>query len=497
MHHHVYRYSAIILALLILLVGDGQAGWTQSLNDRIVFMSDRDGNREIYTMNPDGTDIQRLTNHEAQDLQPTWSPDKSQIAFISNRDGDFGIYIMRNDGSGVRRLVEGTGAYYEYPSWSPDGTQIAYSSDEAGSFDLYAVNINGGEPRRLTHSDEVETDPSWAPDGSQIVYLQTVEGAYQVFVVSAGGGNSQPVLEQGGTDDFFSPRWSPDGVSLAYATTVFDNAGSFSEIYVRNLIEGTERLLISAEDSFITGISWSIDGRQLIYTARSAQGKWSIHMMDQDDGNTQVLTPSDINSETPDWFVAPKTNDVVQLVPSASSGSENIITYARIHTLYGATLNLRQEPSIDATILEELPLGAVVSVVGDSVMGGGYRWWQIKSPTGVTGWAVEAADNVQTLRFSDDLIPSLVVGQESMRQVPLYSFGEYVRGTAGNEIWSRPDPDFGKIEEYLSQTIEMEVAGIVFAGHQTNGATVWWYLVRVPGELEARGWMDEYSLVPN
>ncbi|MAS33629.1 MAG: hypothetical protein CL610_06470 [Anaerolineaceae bacterium] len=315
-----YKWSWVKIACIsVLLSFSLKIGLTQKLDERIVFMSDRDGNREIYTMNPDGTDIQRLTNHDAQDIQPTWSPDKSQIAFVSNRDGDFGIYVMRADGSGVRKLVGGTGAFYEFPSWSPDGLQIVYSSDEVRSFDLYVMNVNGGEPRRLTTSEEDETDPSWAPDGSQIVHLQTVEGVYQVFIISAGGGSGRPVLDEAGAGDFFSPRWSPDGTKLAYATTTFETTGSLSRIYIQDLADSTEHILTSAEDRFITGLSWSAESQELIYAIRTTQGKWSINRIDGDGEIDELLSLEDYNAETPSWSAPQLSGEVVQLAPSGTT----------------------------------------------------------------------------------------------------------------------------------------------------------------------------------
>ena len=71
---------------------------------QIVFRSNRDGNDEIYTMDSDGNNIDRLTTNSAVDLIPRWSPDGKQIAFSSNRDGNPGgvheVYVMDSNGSG-------------------------------------------------------------------------------------------------------------------------------------------------------------------------------------------------------------------------------------------------------------------------------------------------------------------------------------------------------------------------------------------------------------
>ena len=72
---------------------------------RIVFMSTRDGNEEIYTMNSDGTNQTRITNNGARDTHPVWSPDGDFIVFESNRTGNSDIWVMNPDGSGLRNLT--------------------------------------------------------------------------------------------------------------------------------------------------------------------------------------------------------------------------------------------------------------------------------------------------------------------------------------------------------------------------------------------------------
>ena len=76
---------------------------------RIVFTSLRDGNPEIYVMDSDGGNQERLTNHPASDAAPDWSPDGTRIAFASWRDGNGDIYVMDADGKNVIRLTDGPG----------------------------------------------------------------------------------------------------------------------------------------------------------------------------------------------------------------------------------------------------------------------------------------------------------------------------------------------------------------------------------------------------
>jgi len=97
----------------------------------ISFVSDRDGNGEIYRMNADGTALTRLTFGEADDSRPSWSYDGEWIAFMSWRDGFPDIHIMRQNGSMRQKLTTDPG-YDEFPMWSPDGEWIIFDSMAQG-----------------------------------------------------------------------------------------------------------------------------------------------------------------------------------------------------------------------------------------------------------------------------------------------------------------------------------------------------------------------------
>jgi Tol biopolymer transport system component len=93
---------------------------------RLMGMPQIDGDDDIWVMNADGSQQQNLTQNDAWDDQPQWSPDGGKIAFTSDRDGTPAIYIMRTDGSGARKLVQDPGLNMAFPTWSPDSSRIAF-----------------------------------------------------------------------------------------------------------------------------------------------------------------------------------------------------------------------------------------------------------------------------------------------------------------------------------------------------------------------------------
>ena len=124
------------------------------LADKIAFSSNRDGNAEIYVMDPDGSNQERLTDDPEHDRNPTWSPDGTRIAFVR----ESGSYRMNSDGSGEKKL---TSANPSHLAWSPDGTRIAFALGELDSSDIFVMSASGIGWKNLTNSpDTADFEPT-------------------------------------------------------------------------------------------------------------------------------------------------------------------------------------------------------------------------------------------------------------------------------------------------------------------------------------------------
>ena len=158
----------------------------------LAFVSERDGNSEIYVMNVDGTGLLRLTNDAGRDADPAWSPDGKRIAFASDRAGSSDIYVMNADGSNlVRRTQTGSS---EAPAWSPDGSKIAFSSLRGGQFGIYVMSVDGdwANPTRVGYDRGWNAHPAWSPDGGQIAFVsdwRAFDFLFDVYVMNADGSN--------------------------------------------------------------------------------------------------------------------------------------------------------------------------------------------------------------------------------------------------------------------------------------------------------------------
>ena len=203
---------------------DASPAWSPD-GKRIAFTSYRDGSWEIYVMDADGGNEQRLTENRMADQDPSWSPDGKRIVFSARREGHFEnendityeIYVMDADGGNEQRLTENR-KNDESPSWSPDGERIAFVSDRKGdgeNRDIYVMDADGGNQQRLTENRQDDGYPSWSPDSKRIAFWSYRDENSEIYVIDADGGNLQNLTNSPHSEA--RPAWlnSPFSVSPA------------------------------------------------------------------------------------------------------------------------------------------------------------------------------------------------------------------------------------------------------------------------------------------
>lgn len=273
----------------------------------LAFVSERDGNSEIYVVNVDGTGLERLTNDPGRDEDPAWSPDGRRIAFTSSRAGGSDIYVMDADGSNlVRRTTEGLS---EAPAWSPDGSRIAFSRLGAGQFSIYIMNVDGdwANPAHVGYVQGWNAHPAWSPDGTQIAFVsdwRAFDFLFDVYVMNADGSDIKSLLTgpffwKDTLKFFFQPSWSPDGGRIAVVVCGYaqDNCYPNSQVAIANS-DGSNLVTLATTGGFASP-TWSPDASMIAYGVQSCRECPGSLRYASTDGRTDRLIFS--NGHSPAW----------------------------------------------------------------------------------------------------------------------------------------------------------------------------------------------------
>jgi hypothetical protein len=259
-------------------------------NGKISFTSDRTGNKEVFVMNPDGTNPVNISNSSGTDENADWSPDGKKLAFSSNRDGDFEIFSMNEDGSNQVQLTnspttDGGGR------WSPDGTKIAFQTFRTGNFEIFVMNADGSNPVNLSNNAATELQANWSPDGAKIVFTSNRDGNSEVYIMKANGSNQVRLTNDAGSDQ--SPSFSPNGAKILFSRVI----AGLTQIMVMNPDGSNVVQLTNAANNLEP--AFSPDGTKIAFVKHI--GDFEIMVMDAD-GSDQVQLTDNTNLEgTPRW----------------------------------------------------------------------------------------------------------------------------------------------------------------------------------------------------
>ncbi len=258
----------IFVAALLAAVAPA-AGSASATNGKIVFTSDRDGNQQLYLMNEDGSEQQRLTHNGGIDCFPAFSPDGRRIAFVgAGRSTSYAIKVMNADGTETAEVTPLDFRPSPFPwhdlwalSWSPDGKQIAFQ--EAG--DIFTVKVDGTDRRNLTNHPALDLEPAWSPDGARILFVSARVYWLTLHTMKADGTEVRELPSAGEFWDT-TPAFSPTGGKIVFMVR---SEMTLPAIYTANS-DGSERALF---DYCGTGTCsthrnrprWSPDGQKIVY----------------------------------------------------------------------------------------------------------------------------------------------------------------------------------------------------------------------------------------
>jgi len=316
------------ISTLDIVVSDGTE--TEPLSGKIVFVSDRNGNHEIYIMNIDGTNQINLTNNPADDFDPAWSPDNKKITFVSDRDGDYEIFFMDTDGSNVIQLTNNDVPDLN-PAWFPDGSKIIFARgvEKHGvpwggwHHRIFIMDTNGNNQIQLiipSSEDDYElihynnNEPTVSPDASKILF--TVESSWSghppvLYISDIYGGNvsrfyGEFLHEVGGIRDPTHcgyPSFSPDGERVICSDQSRDPIMYtdlrflfFGGIYLLNKDASESKSILSGGFP-----CWSLSGEWVIFTKTKEYNNREIYIARPDGSDIKRITNNKNNDWDPDW----------------------------------------------------------------------------------------------------------------------------------------------------------------------------------------------------
>ena len=195
---------------------------------------------DIYTANPDGSDLRRLTNSPGYDAEATITRDGSKIVFTSMRNGDLDIYTMDADGSHVKQLTHELG-YDGGPFWSYDGKKIVYRAEHPktseqiadykdllsrglirpGNLEIWVMDADGSHKRQVTNNGAANFAPYFLPDGKRIIFASNMADPkngrdFDLYLINIDGTGLERVTYAPDFDSF--PMFSSDGKRLVWAS---------------------------------------------------------------------------------------------------------------------------------------------------------------------------------------------------------------------------------------------------------------------------------------
>jgi TolB protein len=334
------RKLALVLLLPVIFLTGCQLGPVvpeRPPDVKIAFMTNRDGNFDIYLMERDGSNPVNLTDSDTNEGIPVWSAQANALAYLSD-DSAEGLTLQQIalDGTNATLLSGDIPVNPSPPAWSPDGQWVAFGSTQPGNAEVFLANAAGTEIINLTNDPASDIFEGWSPDGNSVVFLSDRGGTIAAYAMPAGGGDAtvltDPQVNSGGL------AWSPDGSKIAFMS----DRDADIEIYVMNA-DGSNIVRLTESPGFDGFPMWSPNGGTIAFLS-SRDGNAEIYTMSSDGSNLANITntPEAQESTEGDFSWSPDGRQI--MFHSADAGDVEIYV---VNADGSNRINLSNNPAID------------------------------------------------------------------------------------------------------------------------------------------------------
>ncbi len=319
--------TLVLAAMALASCGGGSQETNTPANSTptIAFMKeDSDGFWQTWVANKDLSDQVKLTSESADSGWAVWKPGGAKLAFESNHtdpDPDDtnainDIFTMNPDGSGIVKLTHSKDVS-DTPDWSPDGSQIAFGSDrhnDAWKREIHVMDADGTNVRRLTTLPEkavLDSQPRFSPDGRRLVFARYISEEIPIeaalFTVRVDGGGLKQLTPWGmGAGD---SDWSPDGTKIIFEA--FPDADSYGDIFTIDADDGQQLTNLTHNYSRGFGSSdpvWSADGKKILFVSEhyfKGEDGIGLATMNPDGTDRHHISSNPKDEHQPDWESVP------------------------------------------------------------------------------------------------------------------------------------------------------------------------------------------------
>ena len=286
-----YKFTYTLFLLFIFSCVDKDKSVYSSYNNpKIIYSGYKWWNYDIISVDIFGNDLSHLTRNSWTDTEPIASPNGTQLIFASDRDGNREIYSLD---------IAYVGGYYNWKtenlknltndpyfdgdfSFSPDGKKIIYLKyfPENDNYDIYQMDNDGTNKKNISNTSWYEKKPIFSPDGSNIIYQSWKYNNAEIFFTHLIEGNQENISKSGGDDlIFFGNPFTPDGQQIIFSS----NRDGNSEIYKMDL-DGTNVVNLTSNQARDWNPKVYPDNMKIIFMS-DRDGNWEIYSMDMNGAN--------------------------------------------------------------------------------------------------------------------------------------------------------------------------------------------------------------------